>query len=676
MRIDAGPLRCWVVSALLAGLSLLGACSASATTYKVSTTTEFEAAVASANVAAAGPNTIELAKGAYSPKKKVEFTDTKAALTITGPTGAPGARLNGGSVEPYPTETLEVGAGASVTLRDLTVTTGGGPGVTAISDFGSLTVEASLIAGNNGAGVDVQVGASATVRNSTLSDGLEYGLIDDGTANLYNVTVAFNHGGIDDASGVLNLTNTIVASNGVNGDCTAVATSSDHSLDSDGSCGVGALSDQSPKLNSKLFENGGPTSTHVLQVDSPAIDAGDTATCLATDQRGFARPDVPSTPCDIGATEYYATVPSLTVPSNITEEATSHSGATVTYSTSATSSVAFVESTKCTPASKSTFPVGMTTVNCTATDTQGNAASKSFTVTITPQTKDTAPPELHLPSNMTVSAEGASGAKASYAVTATDPDYSENELTVKCSPTSGSTFPLGETTVECSAEDPAANTAHASFTITVKDTTPPLIENIPANIAASATSGAGAVVTYTMPTASDNVDGKDLVACLPGSGTTFPLGETTVTCTSADKAGNEAHASFKITVKDTTPPMIEKVPATITVETESSSGTVVNYADPTATDNIDGTDAVSCSPAPGQNFPVGQTKVTCHATDKAGNTSTATFTVTVNQKVASKSPAPSKTKGSAPGKTKASKHRKKRRRAPAHHPKKRRKRRH
>src|SRR3984885_1323656 len=249
MGIGAGSFRCWVISALLAGLSLLGASSASATTYKVSTTAEFETAVASANVASAGPNTIELAKGAYSPKKKVEYTNAKAALTIVGPAAAPGAKLNGGSVEPYPTETLEVGAGTAVTLNDLTVTTGGGPCVTAVSDFGNLTVEDVLIAGNNGAGMDVQVGGTVTIRNSTLSDGLEYGLIDDGTASLYNTTVAFNHGGIDNASGTLNLTNTIVAENGVNGNCTGTATSSDHSLDSDGSCGVGTLSDKNPKLN-------------------------------------------------------------------------------------------------------------------------------------------------------------------------------------------------------------------------------------------------------------------------------------------------------------------------------------------------------------------------------------------------------------------------------------------
>jgi HYR domain len=377
-RILARYRTCSAAIALMGAVALAFASAAGATTYKVSNTAEFEAAVTSANAAATGPNTIELGKGAVSPTKKVEFTNTKAALTIVGPATAPGAKLNGGAVEPFPTELLEIKAGVSVTLQNVTVTTGGGPGVTAISDFGELTVENSLIAGNNGAGMIVQPGATGTVRNSTLSDGKEYGLIDDGTASLYNTTVAFNHGGIENTSGILNLTNTIVAENGVFGNCSAAATSSDHSLDSDGSCGVGTLSDKNPKLNSKLFENGGPTSTHVLQVGSPAIGAGDASTCLATDQRGFSR----STPCSIGATEYSATAPTITVPSNITKTAENASGAVVTYSASASSSVAFVESFKCSPASGSTFAAGTTTVNCTATDTQGNTATKSFTVTV------------------------------------------------------------------------------------------------------------------------------------------------------------------------------------------------------------------------------------------------------------------------------------------------------
>ena len=81
------------------------------------------------------------------------------------------------------------------------------------------------------------------------------------------------------------------------------ATTQDKSLDSDTKCGV-ALSGKNPLL-AGLTTNGGPTQTHALQKGSPAIDAGDKAACTATDQRGYARPDIASTACDVGAFEFY-----------------------------------------------------------------------------------------------------------------------------------------------------------------------------------------------------------------------------------------------------------------------------------------------------------------------------------------------------------------------------------
>jgi hypothetical protein len=145
----------------------------------------------------------------------------------------------------------------------------------------------------------VQPGASATLRNATLSDGLDAGLVDKGSAKLYNVTVAANSGGgIDNVGGTLSLVNTIVARN-TSPDCSARAGSSDHSLDGDGTCGVGALSSGDPKLGALLLSNGGPTPTRALLAGSSAIDAGDNAQCPADDQRHYLRDGT----CDIGAYE-------------------------------------------------------------------------------------------------------------------------------------------------------------------------------------------------------------------------------------------------------------------------------------------------------------------------------------------------------------------------------------
>ncbi len=60
------------------------------------------------------------------------------------------------------------------------------------------------------------------------------------------------------------------------------------------------------------------------------------------------------------------------------------------------------------------------------------------------------------------------------------------------------------------------------------------------------------------------------------------------------------------------------------------NGAVVAYAEPSpATDAVDITVPVTCTPRTGTTFAVGTTKVTCSATDKAGNTATAEFNVVV-----------------------------------------------
>ena len=70
---------------------------------------------------------------------------------------------------------------------------------------------------------------------------------------------------------------------------------------------------------------------------------------------------------------------------------------------------------------------------------------------------------------------------------------------------------------------------------------------MPANITTPATSPAGAVVTYTA-TANDDRDGALTPTCTPASGSTFPVGTTTVTCTATDAAGNTGTGSFTVTV--------------------------------------------------------------------------------------------------------------------------------
>ena len=69
-----------------------------------------------------------------------------------------------------------------------------------------------------------------------------------------------------------------------------------------------------------------------------------------------------------------------------------------------------------------------------------------------------------------------------------------------------------------------------------EDATPPVI-TVPEDMVVEATSEQGAVVTYAV-TAQDDRDGTVPVECTPESGSTFPIGVTTVECTATDTAGN------------------------------------------------------------------------------------------------------------------------------------------
>jgi len=104
------------------------------------------------------------------------------------------------------------------------------------------------------------------------------------------------------------------------------------------------------------------------------------------------------------------------------------------------------------------------------------------------------------------------------------------------------------------------------------------------------------------------------------------LGTTVVTVTATDAAGNVTTKTFKVTVVDTTPPVLT-VPGDLTVEATSAAGAVVTFA-AQATDAVS-TVKITYSKQPGSVFALGTTVVTVTATDAAGNVTTKTFKVTV-----------------------------------------------
>jgi HYR domain/Secretion system C-terminal sorting domain len=114
------------------------------------------------------------------------------------------------------------------------------------------------------------------------------------------------------------------------------------------------------------------------------------------------------------------------------------------------------------------------------------------------------------------------------------------------------------------------------------------------------------------------------------SGGTFPVGVTTNTFSITDAAGLTSTCSFNVTVVDNQAPTIT-CPANITATTPIGLCTAVVPYTVTSSDNCPGvTQALIAGLAGGSAFPIGVTTVTWRATDASGNTSTCSFTVTVN----------------------------------------------
>src|SRR6185295_12834924 len=84
---------------------------------------------------------------------------------------------------------------------------------------------------------------------------------------------------------------------------------------------------------------------------------------------------------------------------------------------------------------------------------------------------------------------------------------------------------------------------------------PTLNITCPADIAANNGPGqCSAVVNYPAPLVIGGA-GNVVVVCNPPSGSVFPIGTTTVTCTATDTSGNTVACSFNVAVKDPEPPV-------------------------------------------------------------------------------------------------------------------------
>jgi hypothetical protein len=358
---------------------------------------------------------IDLAPGMYT-----ENVTVNQSVTIQGDAFNPSI-MNGGGIGPgFIINATDTGSNPLAATLSMMTITNGNAGDSAgnhgggIQNNGSLTVVQSTINGNratgtafptNGGGIWNSSVGTLTVINSTISGNQSHGpgfgpgggIFNSGTTTLVNTTINGNAGELGGGGGILNsinatlnFTNTIIAGSPFVPDCNNSGTigTNSHNLVQDGSCNPAVSGD--PKLG-PLQNNGGPTFTHALLPTSPAIDAGDDSVLgspyfLTTDQRGNGFPRKVCAHVDIGAYEANSGVPpTINCPPNITKFTDpGQTTATVSFTVTASDSCGNPLTPNCSVTSPHAFPLGMTTVSCSATDSQDQTSFCSFTVTVVP----------------------------------------------------------------------------------------------------------------------------------------------------------------------------------------------------------------------------------------------------------------------------------------------------
>ena len=204
----------------------------------------------------------------------------------------------------------------------------------------------------------------------------------------------------------------------------------------------------------------------------------------------------------------------------------------------------------------SNVAAGLHTYAAIATDNQG-AMIKSTVIALN-ITADNLVPAITLltPSNNFASNQPVNIA---FTASASDPDGSIAAVEYYRGPTklgqatappytfTATNFIAGTNLVHALAIDNhGATTVSVDALVVVRDTTAPVIR-CPANPIASCADAAGTSVVFAV-TATDNNDPTVFITCTPPSGSLFPPGTNTVTCTATDAAGNTSSCSFTVIV--------------------------------------------------------------------------------------------------------------------------------
>lgn len=272
------------------------------------------------------------------------------------------------------------------------------------------------------------------------------------------------------------------------------------------------------------------------------------------------------------------------------------------------------------------YLIGTTTITWTATDASGNTATATQLVVV----QDKQAPSLSGPADKVVNTNP--GANFATAVNLGNPTVTDNSgQSVTVSNNAPVQYQLGVNNVTWTATDAYGNSSTGIQKVTVIDAEAPVITGV-SNIIVNAAQGTNTATVTSLgtPVATDNVQVVSFTN--NATGTVYPIGTTTITWTAKDAAGNTTTGTQLVIVQDATAPTLVGLPANV----NASCSTIPSVANVTATDNFDAnvsvqfaqTSTKGTNPAQANFYNYTITR-TWTATDAAGNTTSASRTVTV-----------------------------------------------
>ena len=306
------------------------------------------------------------------------------------------------------------------------------------------------------------------------------------------------------------------------------------------------------------------------------------------------------------------TPPTIRVPAIITIEATSKDQNAVEYGSINADDLVGVTSVS--NDAPEVFPFGLTTITWTASDEAENIATATQQVSVI----DTISPTIIIPEDIEMEAVNANANTVNLGIAQASDNVDINSITNDAP----QVFPLGQTTVTWIASDISGNTVNATQNITLIDTTAPTITE-PEAIIVEATSETENVISLNPPESTDSV--SIAVTITNDAPQVFPLGESIVTWTATDDAGNFASTTQTIAVLDTTPPELT-IPADVIIDATGLE-TLVVIGDAISSDLTDSAPTIA-NDGP-FSYPLGETIVTWTTSDQLGNTISTTQIINV-----------------------------------------------